>query len=121
MLSSKLSAPSTDPSKIRKDLDDVEYFYHRQHLCQTIQRELKHFPDVQRFLQKLASPKANPGDVLSISRGIEIATRLKSYLQSDFDLEDLKQEIEDTFIQNSAKDFVQPGFDATLDDYRSNT
>ncbi len=139
LLGLRLGAPLTDVAEIAARLSLVALFAEDGLLRGKIRGELKQMPDIERALQRLALARGSPRDMGAVRDGLKLALQLKAVLLpllqraplppllSVLDmigahgalLDELERAlVAELPIDGSDGGFVQPGFDASLDELR---
>ena len=140
LLARRLGAPSTDVAEIGDRLDEVAFFVGEIGLRESVRRELRQTPDVERALSRLTLGRGGPRDLAAIRDGLRAAHILRDQL-SDSGLHaiprgisgmcgDLGQHVTlidqlsralDQELPLQARDgnFVAPEFNSDLDELRA--
>ena len=80
MLKDIFTTPLTDSKEIKKRQSVIQYFLDNDDLLQDTREELSTIRDLERILAKVATNKANAGDLLNISTSIQVYTDLNKTL-----------------------------------------
>ena len=136
LLTSRISAPSTDLVEIERRLDAIEWFSGRTSMRKDVRDELGRLPDINRALSRLATGRGGPRDLASIRIGLTQAGRISELLRNDrlpqglaeqVPLLDSLADIHDLLnvaivpeppVQLRDGGFVAPGYDGELDEER---
>ena len=86
LLDNRLSGPSTDLGEIYQRHDAVQFFVSNPPLRQTLIDILRHVPDLDRALSRLALDRGGPRDLAAVRDGLAGAHAAAQYM-SDSDLE----------------------------------
>ena len=82
LLSSRISAPLTDPSLIAGRLDEVTYFVDADSLRDCVRENLRRTSDLERALSRLALGRGGPRDLAAIRDGLRASGDLREYLSN---------------------------------------
>ena len=140
LLARRLGAPSTNVAEIGDRLDEVTFFVGESGLRESVRRELRRTPDVERALSRLTLGRGGPRDLAAIRDGLRAAHILRDQL-SDNGLHaiprgisgmcsDLGQHLalidqlsraldEDLPLQARDGNFVASEFNSDLDEFRA--
>ena len=80
LLSEYLSRPLRDIKAINERLDKIQVFVESHDLRDDLRERLKSLPDLDRARSRLRLGRANPVDLVSIRRGIEVATEVSGMM-----------------------------------------
>ena len=138
LLAERLMSPLTDPEAIRSRLDSVAWFLSGPALGERLGDELKHVPDIQRALSRLALNRGGPRDLLSLSRGLQAAAAVAAIFDGSRPpseiagavaaLDALPRQLGEAMTAALSDDvpllrrdgnFVRPGYHAELDEMRA--
>jgi len=113
-LAMRLSAPLTDPKKINKRLDAVEFFSGDRKLREDLRRALKNCPDLERALSRLTLRRGGPRDLATIRDGLIIASDIKSTIKNMSLPELIKQSLNDLGDHNYLVEELRAALSSTL-------
>jgi len=130
-----LSNPLTEKDRIERRLDTVEEFTKDRQLCSDLRDSLKRVYDLQRLTSRIATQRANPRDLRSLSSTLEMLPAIKAkltarktsllqLLEEQIDLcEDVRAEIENTLVEEPPLQLtdggaIRRGFHRQLDEFR---
>ncbi len=82
LLASRLMAPLTDAAIINQRLDVIGFTLNNQLLCDNLCQALKHTPDLERSLARLALGRGGPRDLAAVRNAILQAETIRSDLLS---------------------------------------
>ncbi len=83
LLAARLSSPLTNKNTINKRLDMIEWFLEQSHIISDFREIIKHLPDMERALARVATGRGSPRDLLAIRTGFSIAMKVeKLFLKS---------------------------------------
>lgn len=136
LLERRLSSPSRDLSVIHSRLAAVDFMAEQRLIAQDLREALRHVPDLDRALSRLAIDRAGPRDLASIRSGLSQAETIARSLKS----RDLPPLLSDACAHLSGHDvllslldaalvaeppllardggFIAPGYDPDLDEAR---
>ncbi|WP_298259723.1 DNA mismatch repair protein MutS [uncultured Litoreibacter sp.] len=97
LLDRRLSSPSTDLQELRARLDSIDMFSSAPQLRSELRDALRHVPDMDRALSRIAMNRGGPRDLVALRAGLEQCLTLRNLLSSA----DLS-----TAVQNAANDLV---------------
>jgi len=80
MLKEVFTTPLTDAKAIKERQSVVQYFLDQDEKLVDTREELSHIRDLERILAKVATNKANAGDLLNIAKSVEVFTNLSQVL-----------------------------------------
>ncbi len=83
VLSRRLGAPSTDVGEVRDRHDEVAFFVGEGSLRETVRRELRRTPDVERALGRLTLGRGGPRDLAAVRDGLRAAHVFRRLLSDD--------------------------------------
>lgn len=135
LLHSRLSSPSLDVDLIHNRLSSVTQFHDDPILAEETRDQLKHVPDVERCLGRIAMDRAGPRDLAAMRQALRQARRLGDLFQSDLPkeigdalatftgFEDLLGSLEESLVeepplQRSDGGFIASGYRSDLDEVR---
>ena len=135
LLKKIISKPLTDINKINKRLDRIEELNKNLETRDLIIGKLEESSDLERLISKISANKANPRDIISLSRSLEILDLISEYIlknnlrknsdlvKSRFDLKDIILNITKSIISDPPANvqkgsFIKDGVDSELDEYR---
>lgn len=139
LLASQLSTPLTDPEAITERLNAVEYALDHTTLRDTLRDALRHCPDMERALSRICVGRGGPRDLLTVKDGLACAHAIKHTLWSvEAPLPALMENLREALGTHEvlmdvlsrairpdcgllARDgnFIQAGFHAALDEFRT--
>jgi len=82
LLGNYLNAPLTDPKKINKRLDLVEYFLNLESLRIDIRNLFKSCPDLERSMSRLAVRRGGPRDLAAVRDALDQANKIKQKINT---------------------------------------
>jgi DNA mismatch repair protein MutS len=85
LLAARLSRPLTDPDRIARRLDAVDWLLERRPLREAARRVLKGSPDMARALSRLALGRGGPRDLGALRDGLTAGAELARRLQGETD------------------------------------
>jgi DNA mismatch repair protein MutS len=128
-----LMSPLIDIQRINNRLDYVEFFVNNRNALDEVRNILNHFPDCERALARIVINRARPRDLRAILISLQKSIALGS-LTSRFDslrnfgpafgtIGDIQSVLEEALVESPPLlardgDFIKPGYDAELDEYR---
>ena len=139
LLHSRISAPLTNKEQIEQRLGLAGWFLSQPELCRSVSEHLKHIPDLDRSLSRIASGRGGPRDLAGLAEGLLGARRIASSCLSSDQLDISQQMAELCTISERpahlgdiilpalgddlpllARDggFIRPGYDSQLDNLR---
>ena len=140
LLATWLSSPLMDLDLINARLDQVNFFKDNPLVLTEMRTILKEIPDIERCLTRLAVNRGGPRDMFAIAKGLGLVPTIRTHLIGDYMPTALQQtrdllgehsalvdEIKSALF-NSEKDlpllardggFIQPGYNAPLDEINS--
>lgn len=80
LLAQWLAAPLCDRAAIAARLDAVEYGFQRRPLAETLRGHLRHSPDLERSLARIALGRGGPRDLAWLREGLKAADAIRSAL-----------------------------------------
>jgi DNA mismatch repair protein MutS len=86
LLAERLSAPLTDPAAIAARLDAVAVLARDARLRDDLREALRHAPDLERALGRLALERGGPRDLIAIAAGLEAAEAVARMLDDQIAL-----------------------------------
>jgi DNA mismatch repair protein MutS len=97
LLGSYLSAPLTDPIRVNKRLDLVNYFLNAEALRKQLRGELKSCPDIERAMSRLSVGRGGPRDLAAVGEGLDQAFKVKEIIENNIanSRDDLTGKIDD--------------------------
>ena len=84
LLGERLARPLTDPEEIDQRLDRIQVFLERDELRQDLRDLLKSLPDLDRIRSRLRLGRANPVDVVSCRKALDITSQISATLTPDY-------------------------------------
>ncbi len=135
LLADWLSNPLTNIGAINRRLDAVEELTRDTMFCRDLREILAETYDLQRLTAKVATGRASPRDLGSLTRSLALLPRLKAklagrqsdllkMLEADLDLNaEIRADIDATLVDEpplltTDGGVIRPGFNATLDELR---
>lgn len=135
LLAEWLSNPLTDIAAINRRLDAVEELTRDTMFCRDLREILAETYDLQRLTAKVATGRASPRDLGSLTRSLALLPKLKAklagrqsvllqLLEADLDLNaDIRVDIDATLVDEpplltTDGGMIRPGLNATLDELR---
>lgn len=136
LLARRLSQPLTDPEKIARRLDKVEFFHNQAGMREKLRDLLRQCPDMERALSRLCMERGGPRDLRVIQRSLEVILELRLLFggmplpealakihEGLPDHGDLREELQKALVAEPpllARDggFITPGYHAALDEFR---
>ena len=135
LLADWLSNPLTNLGAINRRLDAVEELTHDTMFCRDLREILAETYDLQRLTAKVATGRASPRDLGSLTRSLALLPKLKAklagrqsvllqLLEADLDLNaEIRSVIDATLVDEpplltTDGGVIRPGFNATLDELR---
>lgn len=135
LLADWLSNPLTDIAAINRRLDAVEELTRDTMFCRDLREILAETYDLQRLTAKVATGRASPRDLGSLTRSLALLPRLKAklagrqsvllqLLEADLDLNaEIRADIDATLVDEpplltTDGGVIRPSFNATLDELR---
>ncbi len=82
LLTDHLAAPLTDAQAIAGRLDTVEFFLEREELREEVRERLKHSPDIERALSRIALGRGGPRDLAALRDGLSLCAAIGSLLRA---------------------------------------
>ena len=82
LLERRLSSPSRDLGAIHARLESVRFMLEQSRLRQEMRAELRHMPDMDRALSRLALDRGGPRDLASIRNGLVCAEQVAGRMTS---------------------------------------
>ena len=82
LLERRLSSPSRDLGAIHARLESVRFMLEQSRLRQEMRAELRHMPDMDRALSRLALDRGGPRDLASIRNGLACAEQVAGRMTS---------------------------------------
>ena len=76
LLERRLSSPSRDLTVIHQRLESVRFMLEQSRLRDDLRNDLRHAPDMDRALSRLALDRGGPRDLMAIRNGLACAERL---------------------------------------------
>ena len=96
LLTSRVSAPPTDPAVIVHRLDTVTHFVEAERQRGDIREVLRRTPDLERALSRLALERGGPRDLLAVRDGLGVTGTLRDRLvRSEASIADPPEGIQD--------------------------
>jgi DNA mismatch repair protein MutS len=80
LLAAQLAAPLTDPARINRRLDMVEFFVAEADLRADLRRLLRETPDMERALSRLSLGRGGPRDLAALRDGLDRAAEARRLL-----------------------------------------
>lgn len=80
LFAAHLSAPLTDPGAIGRRLDAVAYFLDARDDRAAVRETLRHCPDIERSLSRLALGRGGPRDLASVRDGLRRGAEVRATL-----------------------------------------
>jgi DNA mismatch repair protein MutS len=135
LLAEWLSNPLTNLDAINRRFDAVEELTHDNMFCRDLREILAETYDLQRLTAKVATGRASPRDLGSLTRSLALLPRLKAklagrqsgllqFLEADLDLcAEIRSDIDATLVDEpplltTDGGMIRPSFHATLDELR---
>ena len=135
LLAEWLSNPLTNIAAINRRLDAVEELTRDTMFCRDLREILAETYDLQRLTAKVATGRASPRDLGSLTRSLALLPRLKAklagrhsvllqLLEADLDLcAEIRSDIDATLVDEpplltTDGGMIRPAFNATLDELR---
>ncbi len=135
LLAEWLSNPLTNIAAINRRLDSVEELTRDTIFCRDLREILAETYDLQRLTAKVATGRASPRDLGSLTRSLALLPRLKAklagrqsvllqLLEADLDLcAEIRSDIDATLVDEpplitTDGGMIRPAFNATLDELR---
>ena len=135
LLADWLSNPLTDIGAINRRLDAIEELTRDTMFCRDLREILAETYDLQRLTAKVATGRASPRDLGSLTRSLALLPKLKAklagrqsvllqLLEADLDLNaEIRAVIDATLVDEpplltTDGGVIRPGFNATLDELR---
>jgi DNA mismatch repair protein MutS len=91
LLATRLTSPLTDLSIIQARLDAVSFFVSQASLREVVRSSLRHIPDLERALARLALARGGPRDLASVRDALRHAEHIRATLSACRDVPDLVQ------------------------------
>lgn len=137
LLRSRLQAPLAQADGIQHRLNHVAWWHQHSLSRQKVRLLLKHMPDFQRILGRVALKRASPRDLKALLEGLNLIEKLREHLQGlETPPRELQKFYEDLLRPNTLQKLLQnalaeeipaytrdgnvirPGYNATLDTLR---
>jgi DNA mismatch repair protein MutS len=136
LMEARISAPSRDLDEIRARLATVQFLLEQGRLRADLRADLRHVPDIDRALSRLALGRGGPRDLAAIRTGLERAAAIAARLDGDLppalaeartalaghdDLLDLLDQalVAEPPLLVRDGGFIAAGYDADLDEART--
>ncbi|MDR3126587.1 MAG: DNA mismatch repair protein MutS [Rickettsiales bacterium] len=123
LLRARLSAPLLDPGKINARLDEVDRFFGDKALTNDVRDILGRVGDIERIMSRAALGRAGPRDIYSLGASLTEIAAARQRLGLESKEPEIARRIRRTIVEDPpvapSENFIRPGANATLDEYRA--
>jgi DNA mismatch repair protein MutS len=123
LLRARMAAPLVDPGAINRRLDEVSKFFDDRALADDVREILGRVADIERIMSRAALGRAGPRDIASLGASLSEIANARRRLGLEAGEPEIARKIRATIIDEppilAGENFIRPGANATLDEYRA--